>query len=541
MFSGKDLFNKAKDIANKAVDVDQKIAGDITDRILNKKVQKNAQNHSIYEAFVPTLGVGVQFTFTENSLIYGSEEYPYSDLGIINIINPPAKLSDGLACTDTNSGKTLRLVYNQNQSERFSKMLLYANEKISSTIGKEQKYIYLLQTKKGIKIEVYEEYIILYCPKEGISNLLFNTMSDGGSGKTISFTDLSIQLEKKQDGETYLIIGYTNGNDSESISVELESFNIEKAQSIITYIHEKPKTKMTEVPETVSETWDDVSGTERIFTINGKALHIPVTLDIYNSYRQRFQQLALACSEAARNEYDKKVINLVTFLEFFPPIYGYYLGQIIPRVIEICIFKGIYTETEDSILEKHLQVYTNAWNVYETTVESIELTLQKNQNQITGLMGNIPRLVGGGFGTVGAVKGIAKAEIFNTLADKFETKVVKGAENLNNAQQQELYERINPDDLFTRVFADYWNTYELLVNILNSNGENIWLPTEELKQQCNNIFHNISKPVFPKEKILDVLLDIISKNPYNPEYFEFLANYCGETNEVVAVRKYFGY
>lgn len=91
MFKGKDLFNKAKDIANKAVDVDLKITDNITDRIVNKNVQMNAQKHSMYEAFAPTLGVGVQFAFTENSLVYGSEEYPYSDLGIINIINPPAK------------------------------------------------------------------------------------------------------------------------------------------------------------------------------------------------------------------------------------------------------------------------------------------------------------------------------------------------------------------------------------------------------------------------------------------------------------------
>lgn len=420
-------------------------------------------------------------------------------------------------------------------------MLLYANEKISSTNGKEQKYIYILQTKNGTRIEVYEEYIILYTPKSGISNTLLNTMSDGGSGKIISFTDLSIQLEKQQDGKTYLIIESSNGNNSESILAELESFNIEKAQSIITYIHEKPKTGMTEISEAVLETWDDISGTERSFTINGRKLQIPATLDIYNSYRQCFKQLACACSEAARNEYDKKVINLVTFLEFFPKIYGYYLGQIIPRIVEICISKGIYTETEDSILEKHLQTYTNAWDICKITFESIELTLQNNQNQMAGVMGNIPRLIGGGFGTVGAAKGIAKAEIFNTLADKFEANAVKSAENLNNAQRQELYERINPDDLFTRVFDDYWNSYELLIDILKSNGENIWLPTEDLKQQCNNIFQNISKPVFPKEKVLDVLLDVISKYPYNPEFFKFLANYCGETDEVIALMKYFGY
>ena len=95
---------------------------------------------------------------------------------------------------------------------------------------------------------------------------------------------------------------------------------------------------------------------------------------------------------------------------------------------------------------------------------------------MSGILGNIPRLVGGGFGTAGAVKGIAKAEIFNTVMDAVESNVVSGAASLNNAQQEELYGQIMPDGLFVRVYDDYWNTYSLLINILNNNGENIWEP-----------------------------------------------------------------
>ena len=99
MFDSKSLFNKAKNMANKAMDTELKITGNITNKILDKEIQKNAQNHSMYEPFAPTLGLGRKFAFTENSLIYGQEEYLYSNLTPIDIISIPTKISEGEART----------------------------------------------------------------------------------------------------------------------------------------------------------------------------------------------------------------------------------------------------------------------------------------------------------------------------------------------------------------------------------------------------------------------------------------------------------
>ena len=372
--------------------------------------------------------------------------------------------------------------------------------------------------------------------------MMRNSLSDGGSGKVISYSDLSIQMYKENNGDTVsLHLEYNNGKENETFQIPLDSFNVETAETIIKYIHERPESAMTKTEELTSETWEPVHGVDKEFTVNGKSLKITASIDIYNTYRLKFKELALTCSETARKEYDKKVINLTTFLEFFPKIYGYYLGLIIPKATEICISKGIYTETNDSIFQNHINTFHTAFDIYNIVVERIESTSQENQKQMAGILGNIPRLVGGGFGTAGAVKGIAKAEIFNTVMDAVESNVVSGAASLNNAQQEELYGQIMPDGLFVRVYDDYWNTYSLLINILNNNGENIWEPSQEVKQQCDNIFKNLSNPAFPKEKVLDVLLDIISKNPYNADDFNFLTSYCGETDEVKVIKNYFGY
>ena len=166
------------------------------------------------------------------------------------------KISEGEARTVASDGTTLNLIYSQNQSERLARMITYANQKINATNGKEQKYLYLLQTKDGTKIEVYEEYIILYILESGISNMMRNSLSDGGSGKVISYSDLSIQMYKENNGDTVsLHLEYNNGKENETFQIPLDSFNVETAETIIKYIHERPESAMTKTEELTSETW----------------------------------------------------------------------------------------------------------------------------------------------------------------------------------------------------------------------------------------------------------------------------------------------
>lgn len=40
----------------------------------------------MYEEFIPTMGLGKRFVFTENSLIFGTKEYAYSQLSPITLV-----------------------------------------------------------------------------------------------------------------------------------------------------------------------------------------------------------------------------------------------------------------------------------------------------------------------------------------------------------------------------------------------------------------------------------------------------------------------
>ena len=114
----------------------------------------------MYEVFTVAFGMGKKFVITESSLIYGTEEYTYSKLTPIRIVNPPSPLLNGVASTVAN-GKELILAFDGNQKDRFVKAMTYANEQIDLANGTVRKYKYLLQSEQGTKIEVYEDYILV--------------------------------------------------------------------------------------------------------------------------------------------------------------------------------------------------------------------------------------------------------------------------------------------------------------------------------------------------------------------------------------------
>lgn len=533
------FFNKLNSTVQKAVNGAQQIVNDLSGN-QSANTDSNNTSHTMYEVFTPALGLGKKFIFTENSLIYGSAEYCYAELTQINIVNPPRPISNGVAQTRAN-GKCLTLAFEYSQKERFASALTYANEQIASANGITQNYKYILQSPNGTKLEVYEDYAILYYLKSGYSSILSNSMKGGSSGSIVYFPNLTLQLISTAENTSALQIGILSNNGTSTISMPLNPQDIDTAKAAISYIEEMKSSERHESHETVPDNWEPVVGSIRKFPICGKELEISESMDTFNSYRLKFRELASACADNARKEYDRKVQNLSTFLGFYPKIYQSYLSVLIKQSMNILISEGIWTVTEDSFEQQHLADFHLGMNDYTTTLESIKLTLQANRRRISNITSLIPNLSGGGFGLKGAAKGIAAATAFNIVRDGAEAGLINSVSNINQAQQAELYGRIKPDYLFECVFTDYWRVFLSLVFLLNKNGKSIWWLTNETTQQANNIFQNMSNPNFPQDKLLDVFLDILKTNPYNAEYHKFMVSRFGENEETTTIKNYFGY
>lgn len=276
------------------------------------------------------------------------------------------------------------------------------------------------------------------------------------------------------------------------------------------------------------------------FPISNQVLEILENLDAFNSYRLTFRDLANSAANDLAEDYNANIKNLDDFLEKFPQIYRVHLEPLIKKAVDILITEGVWTVTFDSFLNQHLTDFHLAMDDYQIIINNFNSTLEANQQKTANMWSYVPSLMGGGFGIIGALKGIATATAYNLVRDGIESSVLKNA-NVKPEQRAQIYSGLNVSILFERVFTDYWRVFLSLVWTLNQNGKNIWWPTDEDVQQSANIFTNLSNPNFPQDKILEVLLQIIKTNPYNAEYYKFFIARFGDSEEFTAIRNYFGY
>ena len=527
------------------------------------------KSQKMYEEFVPTLGLGKRFVFTDNTLIFGNEEYEYSLLKPITLVTSATIVTNGVAQTTTEDGLTINLAYNSKDKERFGRALTYANEQINKVQGRTSNYKYLLQSPDGSKVEVYDDYLKLYYIKskstkgtdsvnaigkgfgitgKGLSGKLMgglgkaldgvgsvatvigNSTRGGATANIIMFVDLNIQISSND-----LIIN--------EYAIPIGSQNMELAEEIIAFVETKLESQKSEpkVSPVEQELWEPIKSKSRKFTLYGKTLEIPQNMDLFNSYRLRFKEIAKKCADKAEADYKLKVTDFVSFIEFFPKIYIENLSPLLQRAVDVFITEGIWNITFEAFYEQHTKDFHLAFDDYAAVAESVILTVQNNQRAVAKISSFIPNMVGGGFGVKGAIKGIAMAETFNAIRNGIENSAIKNAENIHPAQQAELFGRIKTDVLFQRVFADYFNVVLSLVVKLNQNGHDIWWQTIEVDQQGKNIFKNLSNPNFPQDKLLDALIALLQLNPYNSEYFDFVESRFGKSEEVSKIKKYFGY
>lgn len=536
--------------------------------VKNDVVNQPQQSQVVYEEFVPTLGMGRKFAFKEKSLIYSDKEYEYAKLKPITLITAPTFASNGVAQTTSEDGELLTLAFSRKDNARFNSVLSYANEQINAEHGNAKKYKFVLQSPSGSKVEVYSDYLIVYYIKgettkgsesvnkiskcfglngngltgkitgglgkaiDSIGSLgtgINNTFKCGATGDIIMFADLNVNIS----GDNLIINEY-------SIPIGQQNFNL--AKEIIDYIDNtlKSANEKAEIPPITSEVWEPIVGKIKEFNFYGKSLRIPENLDVFNSYRSKFKEIAQKCLERARSEYDLKINDFISFMEFFPKIYADNLSPIIQKAVDVLVANGNWTVTFDSFYEQHTSEFHLGIDDYNAMTESVNLTVANNQRSVAGVMSHVPTMVGGGFGFKGALKGVAMATTFNAVTQGISNAAIKNARNITPPQQAELYGRIKADILLKRVFLDYWNVYISLVCTLKNSGSDIWWQTRDADQQYKNIFQNLSNPNFPQDKVLDTLIELIVTNPYSPEYYEFAISRFGQSEDITKIKEYFG-
>jgi len=481
----------------------------------------------VYEEFKAVGLLNTGLTICDDSIaIHNMKTHKYNEMFEIN-----AGLSgnEGTVHIRKKSGNFLTntdmAVFKTTEKERFYSALSFANQKIASYGANEKGYKYVLYCNTGTKAEIYDDYMKVYHYSDFENQLLPSLeLYCGAAGKTVSIIDIkSASLQ----GNT-LELGNT--------SLQLSSYGMETARAAFEYI----ESVRSQIQSEHHETWELITGSAKSFPIMGKEINVPENMDTHTKYKEKFKEFANIYTDKFESDYDSKVHDLTSYISFLPQIYIKYLKILIKKSMNVLITEGVWTASEDAMLEQNLQFHHDGLAIYSALQQAIEKTSAKNQAEFSALMSALPNMVvtprmGGGF--VDSVAGIATATLYNYMKSDVEGISVAAIDNLAAAQQQELYARVKKADLIMCVFSDYWQVHVTLIKTLRQNDKDIWWPKGG--QEADNMFQNLSNPNFPQDKILDALLFLFSLNPYNSDYHKFLASRFGNTDEVAAIRRYF--
>ena len=283
-----------------------------------------------------------------------------------------------------------------------------------------------------------------------------------------------------------------------------------------------------------------VEGKEMSFPLFDKRLDISAEKDAFNTYRLKFRNLAIKYTNKFFREYNLMVVNLETFVQYFPQLYLSNMEYLVNTAMDVLAAEDIWTQTYESFYKQHSVDFHAAMDIYKTTLQSINLTVQNNRTARQRSMSYLPGVAIGFRGVGGFIASAAMATGLNMARDAIVQNVANAA-SINVPQKMELYRRIVPATLFHQVYMDYWQIFLSVVFNLRQNGKNIWWGTKEMSARAGNMFKNLSNPRFPKEKSQDLIMQMLELFPYNkPVYYYMLKEY-GDTPEISAVRKYFGY
>lgn len=122
-----------------------------------------------------------EWTVTDECLVFKGENIPYKSLAYFNLVTTPTTSLTNGVISASYDGKALTLSFAYNQKEKAHEVVEFVQEKINRANGIEKDYRYLLTSKTGSKLEVYDDYIVLYFMPVG--SLLANIARGGNTGE----------------------------------------------------------------------------------------------------------------------------------------------------------------------------------------------------------------------------------------------------------------------------------------------------------------------------------------------------------------------
>ena len=505
--------------------------------------KRNSQ-YTVYEKFQNEFHPEeTLFIFTDKSLITQNNVFLYRDMTHMQITKSMTGNTDG-ATFSVRKGSSFEkqmITVGLVNAIRFEKMVSYANQQIDKAHGVRDE-----SSKRHVKyelydnnriVEVFDDYVIVCgIPYESKYDILV------GRVDIVYFSDLYVEINNSTNTLVFFLKNVP-------FEVRFTADKYEYAKEIVSYINTK-KNKPTDETVSFSEDnkkWEKINGTNREFTLLGKTLNISSEMDLFVGIGKKMRQFARECAQKAKIENNNKIYNLLTFLEFYPKIYDKYLSFVIQRGLDVLFSEDIFSISYDQISNDYFKKTIEGLKPYNITVESINITYANNQkvagkngSAINTILPRVDRVYSNGF--KGLIRGNIKAQAYNysrNFISGFAEGLLSQETRVSKAQQDEIYFRINFDELYKVVEEDYKKVFDVILLYLLKNKKQIWYRTGPSSENARGLYKNLLNSNFPEEKKLDIFMQIMTMDPIQKSYLKYMITKWGETTETLAIKEYF--
>ena len=284
-------------------------------------------------------------------------------------------------------------------------------------------------------------------------------------------------------------------------------------------------------------------------------IFFPVSHDreIYNVIRLKYQKLAEVAQHDFQTNYNSNFNNIDDIHNNADQLAQNYLMKAIDEAIRDLIQYNIKDIDEDEFYNTYIvDADNNPWPEYFSQIDDKYLEILLNDEELDNYRNarkeNRGRIIGGGFGFKGAVKGMAGAAAANIAigaAHSLFNVAAKSASAADSAwKKSKLFD--NPDTRATLVYAIYLMIFAVHDALIEAINERIpdKITGHRKEDECDKakkLFVNVQKGRITGNDAKLSLIEALSLDPYNEEIYQYWIKQYDDADGLVGdAAQYFG-
>ena len=231
-----------------------------------------------------------------------------------------------------------------------------------------------------------------------------------------------------------------------------------------------------------------------------------------------------------------------------------YNGSIVPLInkgIDILNAQGVYSLDEDSFYDKYVKKFHLAEHVFEVVrsmqkaVEAVNIRQEEEEMYRQVRKESRGRVVGGGFGLGGAIKGMAQAGMMNAASgiahSAFNAVGNVGSGIAASSDKAAIYKKYK-EPLKTALMQDLYDIRNAIRTALQKEAGIVCkYVTDSEYDKAKAIWNNYRLGRIPAEKKKEQIIEALTLNPYSIEIYDSIwEDYGDENGELRKMATYFG-